>query len=181
MTDPQESGSQANESSPHVAAFCRSVERFMDHGTPIESVHLAACTLAAEALRRELRPEEILAAVKQVLVLPVPASEQHRVAQSRRYSQAIHTLITVYFGQRERGRTVADQSGVRWHVYLVEEGGRWDPEIEMRRHNWLCCQSESGRRFIAPVPPDWHEWSDAALAAAIAPAPHDHRGGSLDR
>ena len=151
----------------------------MEHGVPTEPVYLAARMLAADALRRQFRPEEILSAIKHALSQPVAISERHRVDLSRRYSQAIHVLITAYFGQREQGRSVVDPSGRRWHVYLVEEGTRWDPEIEMRRHHWLCCQSEKERRFIAPVPPDWLVWSDETLLAAISVARHDHRAGSI--
>lgn len=181
MTEPQRTSIRKLASSSPVNAFCRAVERYMEHGTPVEPLHLAARTLAAEALRLELRPEEILAAIKSTLTAPVAFSEQHRTDLSRRYSQSVHALISAYFAQRESGRNVVDSQGQRWHVYVVEEGGRWDPEIEMRRHNWLCCQSDDARRFIAPVPDGWREWSDDTLLEAIAGARHDHRAGPLHR
>lgn len=151
----------------------------MQQGSSGEPVQLAARVLAAEAIRREVRPEEILSAIKSQFDTPLALSEQHRVALSRRYSQAMHSLVTAYFGQRDSGRTVIDGTGRRWHVYMVEEGARWDPEIEMRRHNWLCCHAEDARRFIAPVPPKWREWSEEILLAAIAAARPDNRAGAL--
>jgi hypothetical protein len=60
-------------------------------------------------------------------------------------------------------RTVHDPDNRVWHVYVVEEGMRWDPEIEMRRRNWLCCASLDERRFISPVPSHWERWSDEEL------------------
>jgi hypothetical protein len=75
-------------------------------------------------------------------------------------------------------RTVQDADNRVWHVYVVQEGMRWDPEIEMRRRNWLCCAALDERRFISPVPPNWERWSDVELLAAIAGAKADHRGPS---
>ena len=74
-------------------------------------------------------------------------------------------------------RIVMDTDGQRWKVYLVAEGMRWDPEIEMRRVSWLCCETDTECRYITPVPPDWQQSSDEQLLAAIAVAPEDHRRG----
>ena len=74
------------------------------------------------------------------------------------------------------GRTVVDGGGRVWHVFVVEEGMRWDPEIEMRRRSWLCCDGGDDRRFISPLPVDWMQWSDDVLLGAIAEAKPDHRG-----
>lgn len=73
-------------------------------------------------------------------------------------------------------RDVLDQDGRRWHVFVVLEGMRWDPEIEMRRRHWLCLETKGDRRYIAPVPTGWERWSDAELIAAIAMAKPDKRG-----
>lgn len=75
-------------------------------------------------------------------------------------------------------RTVVDSDERIWQIYLVPEGMRWDPEIEMRRVSWLCCRTLGERRYITPVPPSWEQWSDADLLAAIASAKPDHRGTS---
>ena len=72
-------------------------------------------------------------------------------------------------------RNVTDADGRSWQVFLVPEGMRWDPEIEMRRVSWLCCETEADTRYITPVPPAWQQMSDEQLLAAIAVAPKDHR------
>jgi hypothetical protein len=61
-------------------------------------------------------------------------------------------------------------------VFVVTEGMRWDPEIEMRRVNWLCCAAVDEQRYISPVPAGWESWNDEQLLEAIAHAPEDHRG-----
>jgi hypothetical protein len=53
---------------------------------------------------------------------------------------------------------------------------RWDPEIEMRRQDWLCCATLGDRRYITPVPPAWNQWSDAELLGAVVRARPDLRG-----
>ncbi|MEO7713116.1 MAG: hypothetical protein ABIV10_09370 [Gemmatimonadaceae bacterium] len=74
-------------------------------------------------------------------------------------------------------RIVVAADGRSWQVFIVPEGMRWDPEIEMRRASWLCCQTDEETRYINPVPPDWQRWSDEQLLAAIIVAPLDHRRG----
>ena len=74
-------------------------------------------------------------------------------------------------------RNVTDADGRSWLVFLVPEGMRWDPEIEMRRVSWLCCETESDTRYITPVPPAWQQMSDEQLLAAITVAPKDYRRG----
>ena len=74
-------------------------------------------------------------------------------------------------------RIVMAADGRSWQVFVVPEGMRWDPEIEMRRVSWLCCQTDAETRYIKPVPPDWQQWSDVQLLAAITVAPKDHRRG----
>ena len=72
-------------------------------------------------------------------------------------------------------RIVIDADGRTWQVFLVPEGMRWDPEIEMRRVSWLCCETDTDTRYITPVSPAWQQMSDEHLLAAIAAAPTDHR------
>ena len=74
-------------------------------------------------------------------------------------------------------RIVVDAEGRRWKVFVVPEGMRWDPEIEMRRVSWLCCETDTDTRYITPVPPDWQRWSDEQLLTAILAAPKDQRRG----
>jgi hypothetical protein len=73
-------------------------------------------------------------------------------------------------------RLLTDTDGRIWHVYVVIEGYRWDPEIEERRRNWLCLESGRDRRFISPVPDDWQQWSEAFLLQQIRTARPDLRG-----
>ena len=74
-------------------------------------------------------------------------------------------------------RNVTDSDGRVWEVFLVSEGMRWDPEIEMRRVSWLCCETDTECRYVTPVPSAWLEMSDEQLLAAIAVAPKDYRRG----
>ena len=74
-------------------------------------------------------------------------------------------------------RIVVDADGRAWQVFLVPEGMRWDPEIEMRRVSWLCCVLDAEARYITPVPDAWQQLSDEQLLAAIAVAPTDYRRG----
>ena len=72
-------------------------------------------------------------------------------------------------------RVVSDAERISWRVYVVIEGGKWDPEIEMRRRNWLCVESERDRRFVSPVPDGWMSWPDEELLLVIATAKPDLR------
>ncbi len=72
-------------------------------------------------------------------------------------------------------RTVVDDSGQTWQVYVVSEGRGWDADLPDRRHDWLKCASQSDRRFIAPVPDGWLTWTDAELLYAITSARRDMR------
>lgn len=60
-------------------------------------------------------------------------------------------------------------------MHLVREGYTWDPEIEMRRRNWLSCVTDKERRYISRAPHDWLDWTDAHLLAAMLAAPVDRR------
>ncbi len=72
-------------------------------------------------------------------------------------------------------RIVSDQRGQTWHCYVVQEGLGWDAEMDVRRVNWLCCTSLSGRRYITPVPADWQKCDATVLAEAISAAAPDRR------
>lgn len=70
-------------------------------------------------------------------------------------------------------RSVQDARNRTWYVY---------PVIEIRkvgaphRTSWLCMESGSERRFIAPIPDGWRQWSTTALLHAISIAKPDLRG-----
>lgn len=73
----------------------------------------------------------------------------------------------------EAVRTVEDAQGRTWYAYPLLELSKVGAP---RRTSWLCLESGSERRFIAPVPAGWRQWTDAALLHAIAVAKPDLRG-----
>jgi hypothetical protein len=73
-------------------------------------------------------------------------------------------------------REVRDASDRTWHVYVVLERRKLDPDVKTRRRNWLCLETADQRRFISPVPEGWEHWSDEQLRAAILAAKPDIRG-----
>jgi hypothetical protein len=98
------------------------------------------------------------------------------IFQDRRYTHAISLLMQSCFGEDALLRSVRGTDGRDWIVLLVREGARWDPEIEMRRRDWLSCVARDDRRYITPVPGTWEQWSDAELLTHILHAPVDLRG-----
>ena len=97
-------------------------------------------------------------------------------ARDARYTMAVLVLMQQCFRDSSPPRVVRDVDGRDWSVMTVREGQRWDPEIEMRRRDWLCCVTDGDRRYISPVPADWEQWSAAELAAAVRKARPDLRG-----
>lgn len=66
-------------------------------------------------------------------------------------------------------RTFTDSSGTEWDVFEVHPGSgrtvsRVPPEF---RDGWLCFQSASERRRLAPIPLHWKEWDADALTTAL--------------
>ena len=98
--------------------------------------------------------------------------------QDQRYLDAIRLLMQSCYGEDPLLRSVRGADGREWIVLLVREGMRWDPEIEMRRKDWLSCVAHDDRRYITPVPRSWEQWTDAELATQILRAPADLRGPS---
>jgi hypothetical protein len=103
-------------------------------------------------------------------------SSKHAVARDRRYASAVFILMQACFGVDLPLRVVRGVDGADWTVMPIREGWRWDPEIEMRRRDWLCCVTTGDRRYISPVPAEWEQWSDTELAAEIRRAKPDLRG-----
>ena len=98
------------------------------------------------------------------------------LARDRRYASAVFLLLQACFGQDVTLRVIHGVDGADWTVLPIREGWRWDPEIEMRRRDWLCCVTTGDRRYISPVPAGWEQWTDAELATAIRHARPDLRG-----
>ena len=67
-------------------------------------------------------------------------------------------------------RTFTDSSGTVWDVFEAHPGGggRTLSRVpESFRTGWLCFQSASERRRLAPIPPDWESWEVSRLVAAL--------------
>lgn len=67
-------------------------------------------------------------------------------------------------------RTCVDRSGVQWEVFEVFPAGdspRAARLAEPFRSGWLCFQSPTERRRLAPIPGDWQSWDDVRLLAAL--------------
>ena len=54
--------------------------------------------------------------------------------------------------------------GVWWVVFAVPPGRHGETA------GWLCAQSLSDKRRIAPLPAEWERWPEDALAASIRAA-----------
>ena len=72
-------------------------------------------------------------------------------------------------------RQFRDNAGVEWQVYQTERAAAADRRRDHLlpveyREGWLVFESESEKRRLAPVPPDWAQLSDEALAAFCASA-----------
>jgi hypothetical protein len=108
---------------------------------------------------------------------PEDGAEERNV-RDERYLHAMRLLMQTCFGEHPPVRAVRAADGRQWFVLHVREGMRWDPEIEMRRKDWLSCVASDDRRYITPVPKSWEQWSDAELLGNILRAPVDLRGPS---
>lgn len=67
-------------------------------------------------------------------------------------------------------RTVTDRGGVEWDVFEVSprrEGRTASRVPDQYRAGWLCFQSLSERRRLAPIPRCWAEWEDHQLLSAL--------------
>jgi hypothetical protein len=155
--------------------------------------HVLADWLEYQADERDLyeagvgvsRAIHTLAVSPEHLLLVLHAAGLHRrdalnagvvAARDERYAAAVHLLMQQCYRNDSMPRVVRDVDGRDWTVMTIREGERWDPEIEMRRRDWLCCVTIDDRRYISPVPPDWEQWSAMDLAAAIRKAKPDLRG-----
>jgi hypothetical protein len=162
------------------------------------ALHDASEALSAEARRRRVEADELLRMVKAGLPRKTGradvAESAEELGRASRYVTAVEILLSTFFGDApppaaarishsttrppmdQQVRYVTDGDQRAWRVFVVQEGMRWDPEIEMRRANWLCCAAVGEQRYISPVPDGWEEWTDEILLEAIAQAPPDLRG-----
>jgi hypothetical protein len=173
-------------SAPHTLAdssafaeYCRELSSWlMSHMTDEGALRRAGLALFREASARGMQPEEMLISLHMSglrepggvgAAAPTPESRQTR------YEAALRLLMEPCFGEPMPLRLVRAADGREWLVMPIREGMRWDPEIEMRRRDWLCCVIAGDRRYISPVPVDWDEWPDDQLLLAIEEAKPDLR------
>ena len=67
-------------------------------------------------------------------------------------------------------RTFIDAYGTSWDVFEVHpvNAERTASHVpEAFREGWLCFQSSSERRRLAPIPPDWASWDEGQLTTAL--------------
>jgi hypothetical protein len=67
-------------------------------------------------------------------------------------------------------RSCTDRRGVRWDVFEVLPGADSRSAERMPaafRAGWLCFQSPTERRRLAPIPLGWQGWEERALLGAL--------------
>jgi hypothetical protein len=64
-------------------------------------------------------------------------------------------------------RTLTDQDGTHWSIWDVTPQSQQVTGLE---NGWLCFESPMQKRRLTPVPPGWHDLSDADLCAMIGTA-----------
>jgi hypothetical protein len=148
-------------------------------GADVGVLHGAASALARHVRANGIAPEHLLAALQSVDLRTGAALTMEPVARrlrDDRHVAALLALVATCYSFDPQLRLVRGPDGRAWVVMHIQEGMRWDPEIEMRRQDWLCCATKGDRRYITPVPPAWNQWGDAELLAAVVRARPDLRG-----
>lgn len=67
-------------------------------------------------------------------------------------------------------RSCTDRSGVGWEIFEVQPGADGRPIERMPegfRSGWLCFQSPTERRRLAPIPLGWQHWEERELLGAL--------------
>lgn len=147
--------------------------------TDVNVLYEAASALSRHVRANGIAAEHLVAALQSVELRTGATLSMEPTARRRRddrHVQALCLLMETCYGADPELRIVRGPDGHAWVVMHIHEGMRWDPEIEMRRQDWLCCASVSDRRYITPVPTAWTQWSDSDLAAAVVRARPDLRG-----
>lgn len=76
-------------------------------------------------------------------------------------------------------RELKDDDGETWMVYEVQRAPSASDVVvpEELREGWLCFESPTHKKRIAPIPPAWRDVSDEGLmqfARGISAAPKRH-------
>ena len=148
-------------------------------GEHVSALHDSATALARHVRANGIAAEHLVAALQSVELRTSVALAMEPAARRRRddrHATALRALMQTCYGFETDLRLVRGTDGRAWVVMHIKEGMRWDPEIEMRRRDWLCCAALGDRRYITPVPSAWREWCDAELLAAVVRARPDLRG-----
>lgn len=162
---------------PAFARYREVLASWLDGKSDEHTLYHASGEICQTVRSLAMQPEHILIALHATgLETRSSRHENEGLARDRRYASALFLLMQACFGQDLTLRVVREVDGSDWTVLPIREGWRWDPEIEMRRRDWLCCVTRSDRRYISPVPVGWEQWTDAELANAIRHARPDLRG-----
>jgi hypothetical protein len=76
-------------------------------------------------------------------------------------------------------RDVTDERGERWLVYEVQRAAAASDVVvpEPMREGWLCFESATHKKRVAPIPPGWTEIPEAGLlqlSREVEPVPKHH-------
>lgn len=148
-------------------------------GDDVSVLDDAAAALARHVRANGIAAEHLVAALQGVELRTRVALTMEPVARRRRddrHVRALRALMQTCYGYDPDLRLVRGPDGRAWVVMHIQEGMRWDPEIEMRRQDWLSCATVGDRRYITPVPVAWSQWGDAELLGAVVRARPDLRG-----
>jgi hypothetical protein len=165
---------------PAFDRFVEELAAWVDGGGDDVSVlYDAASALSRHARANGIAAEQLLAALQGVELrtsIALTMEPAARRLHDDRHVVALRSLMEICYGFDPELRLVRGPDGRAWVIMHIQEGMRWDPEIEMRRQDWLCCATLGDRRYITPVPPAWIQWSDAELLGAVVRARPDLRG-----
>jgi len=148
-------------------------------GADVNILYEAASALSRHVRANGIAAEHLVAALQSVGPRTGATLSMEPTARRRRddrHVRALGLLMETCYGVDPELRIVRGPDGHAWVVMHIHEGMRWDPEIEMRRQDWLCCATLNDRRYITPVPAAWTQWSDSDLVAAVVRARPDLRG-----
>lgn len=163
--------------SPQFASYRSEMARWLASGADEAALYQASAGLGRGIRAGSLQPEHLLVALH---ALGYESYESRgagaAASHAHRYITAVGLFMRVCFGKDPLVRVVLARDDRLWTVMPIREGARWDPEIEMRRRDWLCCVTVGDRRYVAPLPRDWEQWTDSEIAGAIAQAKPDLRG-----
>lgn len=162
---------------PAFPRYRDALASWLDGTSDEHALYHASAEICETVRSLAMQPEQILSALHATgLDIHSSRTESDGGVRDQRYATAVLLLMQACFGQDVTLRVVRDGDGTDWTVLPIREGWRWDPEIEMRRRDWLCCITRTDRRYISPIPAGWEQWTDAELANAVRHARPDLRG-----